>query len=67
MIDYSYPWETFSDSPTKIKINVEGDHKTCGKNQDVDELPDKVAKAIGRIPGYVRGGLTRFSMTPGCK
>ena len=71
-MDYSYPWATFSDSPTKIKINMEGDHKNCTTSKVINEMTikmatNKVAKAIGRIPGYVRGAMTRFSMTSGCK
>ena len=72
LIDYTYPWATFSDSPMKVKINMNRDHKFCGSSQVINETmfeatTDKVANAIGRIPGYVRGALTRFSITSGCK
>ena len=33
----------------------------------MEATTNKVANAIGRVPGYVRGILTRFSLTSGCK
>ena len=74
LIDYSYPWATFSDLPRKIKIYLQNrDHVVCWSNGKVvnetfvEATTKKVAKAMGRIPGYVRGGVTRFSFTSGCK
>ena len=72
LIDYSYPWATFSDSPIKVKIEMDRDQVICGTSKVINETmmeatTNKVANAIGRIPGYVRGVLTRFKMTSGCK
>ena len=74
LIDYSYPWATFSDLPRKIKIYLKNpDHVVCWSNGKVvnetfaNATTLKVAETMGRIPGYVRGGLTRFTFTSGCK